>query len=311
MVQSVWDKRRKWQQDEFESLEDLLAFCVAGDAAWQWNKEANAREPSRGRERREWQGTATFPEALRLAREGWPEGRSKMVSGLNAAGLIQVQDYGRGMVFDVAGAFPMVSLAVAGEPANMVQIGDDERRSRPIIRLMVNTSYTSDVTAQQITNRGAAILSWVDKLENEGARCEIVILRSTEVAWGDKCRYSGLFTLKRADEPLDIDRAAFVIAHAAMLRRIWFSVMDRHATLDNKHIRNGSFRSSDFMPQAWKMPHTVYFPCLREDRRPETQGASYETTAQAVQVVGGVIRKALAQEQAQEAEAEQGEDEDE
>lgn len=282
--QTTLIERGTWRSDTADCFADVLAKVEKSISPWPHETRA-----SRENGRHEWFGTRSFADAVRIAKNGWPEGRAKLLSNLDAAKFLQTNATIRAESLDVAGSFPLVPAAVAGDPLNMFTIGLERAKTRPIFRFIVSMSVSGGVSAEVITNRGAAILSWVDRLENEGARCEVVFTMAAEKSYGSGRlkKWSLSFVAKRADEPLELDRMAFIIAHPSMLRRICFACYELHE--DMKHFAVSYGTPSDAIADAVKVPHTVYFGKL-------AYGGEWTTIETAVAGVAAAIAKMQTQE---------------
>lgn len=247
-------------------------------------------DSSRSCDDNDWAG-ASWNEALRLAREGWSEGRANLTRELDAANILNLSATIRVETLDVAGSYPLVPAAVAGDPLNMFTHGLELAKSRPIFRFILNIATSGIVPMSTVVNRGAAVLSWVDKLESDGARCEIVVVRSSyNGARHGAPQHCLLWVpVKRADEPLDVDRMAFVLTHPAMLRRLAFAAMERHRELS--HFANGYGQPSEDIPNNLKIPHSIYFNSLHRDK-----AAPYATRESALAEVANIIARAQTQE---------------
>ena len=233
----------------------------------------------------EFKGTYTFKEAHTLATRGWAQGRANMADCLSK-GARTLNVTHRAAWLDVAGAFPIVPVAVSGDPLCMMTIGETDRATRPIIRLVVSRGALSCVTCEAIESRGAAILAWVDKLESEGARVEILCVHSTQ-EYAGKQTYTCAWNVKRAHEPLDIDRAAFSIVHTAAQRRISWAIMDATAGVgDNSTWMSSRGQSCDWIDDEIMVPASVYFPRLKDDD-------GYETPQKAVATITAIIEAGL------------------
>lgn len=244
----------------FTSLADMTDWLDATPSVSEYN---HSRKP---RDAGGWGGTATYEDAQRLVREGWPEGRALLDKAVQAiAPLAQAKQRMACQGYDVAGAYPNVPMAVAGEPACMVTIGEQERATRPYVRFHLSCSASGGISAETIQARGAAVLAWIDALEQAGARCEIMLHFKAKGS-----HYAGFTCLvKRAEEHLDIDRLAYVLVNPAMLRRHAFAFIERtHATI-TKAFGSGygspddmsaegesvvSFGCQEFKDRAWNNP---------------------------------------------------------
>lgn len=188
-----------------------------------------------------WSG-GTRAEAFEMARFGWPEGRKNMVTVMAAARSSIALPPAISM--DVGGAYPDPGAAAAGAPDCMVSFEPTETRIRPIIRLAVNVWASCSYKPREFTNYGAALLSYIDGIESGGWRVELTMLCHCACNDGGGT-YSSRVLIKRAEEPLDIDRAAYCLTHASMLRRLFFSHMQLESDLKGKMLRCGSPRNPD------------------------------------------------------------------
>lgn len=232
----------------------------------------------------DWSG-AGFGEAMKLAREGWPEGRKALVEGLDTAAIITQRETYRSEMLDVAGAYPFVPAAVAGDACCMVRQGLEHAKTRPIFRLVMNAAVSGSINGGPIFNRGAAILSWVDRLEATGGRCEIIIAEDgySPYGWAKK-HVCFSVTAKRAEEPLDLDRMAFLLMHPATQRRLFFRCYECQPELcdwTNYGV------PSDFSAICLTAPRSVFFNCLRDG-----QGHAFADMPTALKTVGAMIEVA-------------------
>ena len=89
---------------------------------------------------------------------------------------------------------------------------------------------------QEITNWGVSILSYIDRLEDEGYSAEVVV---SSCACGSEITGRLLdFSLvaKESGEALDLDKLAFIIAHPSFIRRLYFAVIQ-----SLKHVYKGGY----------------------------------------------------------------------
>lgn len=191
----------------------------------------------------DWSGNVDQAGALALADTGWPEGRAKMAQSLGRA-IARTQSM-RALAYsmDVAGAYPVVPVAVAGDPMCMVTIGEEVRATRPIVRLVCEQWVSAGIEAEQAISRGAAIVAHVDRLEDAGIRCEIVARFSCSANHGNE--NDGTITdvvAKACDEPVDIDKLAYVLAHPSSVRRLYFRSLETTPNSVAKRFLSGHGR---------------------------------------------------------------------
>ena len=123
------------------------------------------------------------------------------------------------------GAFPCIPAYAAGVPEDMfVPLEDGAANSKPIVRIAVNVVCSAFVEPQDIINRGAAVVALIDKIQSEGQRVELIAFCHVEGSRND--RYIMSVTVKRPEEPIDMDRVAFALAHPSMLRRCFFRAVE-------------------------------------------------------------------------------------
>lgn len=232
----------------FDDTHELTEYLAAStDLAW--TEDLLADNPGSG-----WTGTGSFDEALRFAREGWPEGAARIHEICEA-----MSPYVRAAVrlpsesLSPAGYAPNVAAFCAGSPACMYSTeGDDLHGRAPVVRFLVNIAANAGVSADALMRRGAALCAVVDYLEASGQTCEIQLVCRQD---GNDCVFDSWFTIKRAGEVLDRDRMAFFMANPSVLRRFVFRLNE----LDSEcfdHLRGWRGRAADVEPEHQQ----VYLP---------------------------------------------------
>lgn len=237
----------------YESVEDFQE-AIAPDRP--------AKSPNSGSEGsgmgESWYGSKNYAHAVALLRDGWPEGREKMGKALEQSSAGIRQQIGNRLSFDLAGAYPIVPLYCAGVAEHMVHIGEDTRAQQPIIRFRISIAASAGVSADSIMARGAAILSWVDWLESNDQRCEIIV---EEYSASGRNMYSCEVMFKRANAPLDIDRAAYCLINPGMLRRQFFRHIEVKAVSSEvaDRVRQSGYGVPDDGPLPEDGAPEVYF----------------------------------------------------
>jgi len=189
-------------------------------------------------------GTTTFEEAINLALNGWPEGADKIMKGLEIT-LNDIPSYGytREVVRQVRGPgvldFHRYSI---GHPQAMISWNKKyvSIQSGKIVRILVNIGARSIVSPSTIIQQGVYICSLIDHLESLGRRVELDIVSLAS----DKERKARILVqvkVKKAQDPLDINRIAFAVAHPSCLRRLIFSLREQTPAtfLRTLNIRSG------------------------------------------------------------------------
>lgn len=231
-------RRLTLEVDRFDSINELIAE-VTGPVRQSW--ERDPRYTPHSTTRSKFTLTDNFDHAVSLARKGWPEGLKNMVRDLAQASLTTAYERVPSIHYDVGGMMPDVPRFVSGDPYNMMDFGYDESKSRPIVRLWVPKSVSGAVRTEHVVNYGVALLSHVDRLEEQGFSVELTLVSCSRDS-DCKTLYSIQFaTAKRAGDPLDLDTLAFMLAHPSYQRRFIFAMYDR------------------YMPQSWQEYYG--YPC--------------------------------------------------
>lgn len=217
-----------YYRTHYESLGEFIRKATEPSLS---SAESSKRK---GLDEKEFSGTYNFDEAMRLVTNGWTDGRAKLMTAMAAAQTTTT--FTPSLVMDVAGAYPIAALAAAGDPCSMVDLAPVEDRVRPIVRLLVQRAGSAAYSVDEFTNYGAAIMSYIEGLEGAGFRCEVTVCFASDFhSDGDQfCTV----VVKRAEEPIEIDRMAFVMVHPAFFRRIAFAVYEATPGLSDVLSRN-------------------------------------------------------------------------
>ena len=167
-----------------------------------------------------WSGCGSWAEALDYAVMGHPVARTAIESvALKVSSSAEP-------LWDIApvGAFPCIPSHAAGIPEDMFLPTDDAPPvSQPIVRIAVNMSASASVDPQDIVNRGAAIVTLIDRIQSTGRRVELVALKH---GYSNNDKFVWSVTVKRPEEPVDLDRIGLAFATPIMLRRFFFRVLE-------------------------------------------------------------------------------------
>ena len=210
----------KHQTITFDSLDALIR---ASQERSTWNRR-DSREGEF-----HFTGTRSFDEACTLAQHGWAEGLRKMQVNLAA---VQASNTATGAapayMLDVAGAYPHAAIAASGDAFCMVSPAPISERARPILRIATSTALGAMFEPSEVFNYGAALVAIIDALEGNGFSVELQSIRcNISIGGGTGNERLTITTmLKRAGEPLDLERLAFCLGNASFNRRIHFGVVE-------------------------------------------------------------------------------------
>lgn len=268
-----------------------MKTIISRQFTWsEWLDKA-AAEPSQGFGRRDdvWSG-GTKAEALKMGRT---DGYSAAVPAAEAlanavtdtvAAQVNLETFQA--AFDVAGSEVDISRFTAGVPECMVE-SQPIRISRAgrAIRIVVSCSYSASVSERIVRQRGAAVMALVYVLQRLQHPLEVWASDAIKVG-SDRGHW--LIEVQRADEPTDIGRIMYAIAHPTMLRQLAFSVEDHESETIRRRLNIGSGYGSPCPTLESDLPDqggtTIILPHLlgSEDWSP---AASVEWIEQQLEVI--------------------------
>lgn len=219
-MQTRIDKTANTVRFHFDSLGEFAGWVQTAPKVWpaQYDQSRGGISPSR-----EWDLSAGYDGALKMARNGWLEGAQRVQSALSAFPAMSPQPDTR---TDVYGFRPHVPRFCAGAPDSMIRHADvAETGAGKVLTLAVGLDANGNTRAEHMANFGVAVAQYINQLETDGTRVELIGVLVGE--FSNKARAVQSFTVKHADQPLDLAVVAFAIGHPAMLRRIGFAAIER------------------------------------------------------------------------------------
>lgn len=190
-------------------------------------------------------GTEDMKEALDLSLHGWKDGVAKMEK-VREIVLQANPPINKPIKFGVAGAYPDVPRAIAGNPLNMRCDDLTTSRRRPVITLISDMSANGNVSGEAITNRAAVVAAIVDQIEEAGYACEVISIATTEgrshgfFSSGGTEGFKGCVavTIKNSTQPVDINKLSFNLGHAGFFRRMVFADI-QYEPINKKGLGDG------------------------------------------------------------------------
>lgn len=200
----------------------------------------------------EWTG-ASWEEALRLAEDGWttvlPEVDAEVADLRDRVGD-EVLTTALVPAWDVTGSEVDVGVYLSGVPECMVDAVPQRISARGrVVTFLVPAGYNNSTPHSAVHNRGVALAALCSSIIATGHSVEI---------WSGFCpfvsdtdRFASVARVVSAAEPLDLGRLMFVMAHPAMLRRLWFAVWDSapEAAARRMHDSHYGHASYDCLPE--------------------------------------------------------------
>jgi hypothetical protein len=178
----------------------------------------------------------TFDKAMELARYGWKQGLEQ-ISPIYDRITARIGSYMpvEVMRHDVSGEFVDVGAMLQGNPEHMIAFDEElsQRKKQRIIKVVYNVSASGNIHSEIMMRRGSVACALIDALSRCGCIAELVV--SDWAGSGGKL-YGLEVPVKKAGEPLCIERVAFACGHPAMLRRVAFAVEETEPTDIREHF---------------------------------------------------------------------------
>ena len=262
----------------FNSVEDF--YNTASKPGNDNNSSSSTKPATRG-----WDFGAGWDGAWKLARRGWPDGLKKLKAKRD---LLQLpaqsdQDYAPRPYYSDAGDEVELGRFLEGEPECWQ---DWQPEVVPtfgkVARIVVNCAASAGVSADEFFERGAAACVLADALETLGIRCEIWALPKCSEKRGHT--FEAWVPVKRADESLELDRVAFMLAHPAFMRRMGFRLLEQLSASDFRPFQSGYGMPKEIDASEMDADGTIYFG---------RQHLGYSTPEQMQKAVDDVLAKFL------------------
>ena len=208
----------------------LSAFIACADSSAERGfAECGAREQTTRFD----QGTKTYQEATMLARRGWPEGAraiDRIMAGVAGAMSRISQGFTARVYRDVAPGKrsyldPVSLLAESPDPWVCREDRGGGGGSR-VVRLITNQAASASMSTSQMFARGAVVCAATALLDAANVRTEVWQGSQSSIFSRNDYRIQTRVCIKRADERLDYDTAAFMLAHPASQRRMVWAVRE-------------------------------------------------------------------------------------
>lgn len=247
-----------------ESWTDYINY--AATPAKMWTEHA---KPSS-----DWNGNITFDEACDLARTGWTEAASdadQLARGITRQVIANRTESTWTFPQDVTGESLDVATFLTGTPECFISpMSVSTARPARVVRITVGTGMLAAVDDGAYRRRGAAIVALIDCIMDAGYTVE---LWGWHAATKGSKRISHAYRIQGADQPVNIGKIMFALAHPAAHRRINFSARC------NPEVPDEVLRSFETMgatvqgdPSPGDLPatvdeHTLFVPAIQPGER--------------------------------------------
>ena len=174
------------------------------------------------RVRKGWEGVDSYEEAEELLLYGWADEAKLKVIKDKVNKLQKTKDRQR-IAFknDIVGFAPIVPNAIIGIPQSMINTCRVAKKSK-VVTLVIDGGFSAVTNTSTVIDWGAQLISKIMNLEKSGYRVRLEYA-DYYCSRSKGCKNHSLrVLLKNENQPFDIKRMMFALAHPAMLRVISF-----------------------------------------------------------------------------------------
>jgi hypothetical protein len=214
---------------------------------------------------------------IEMAPHGWLDGIER-VSKLREKISLSHPTAKQATRHDVAGAYPIVPRAVAGNPLHMRRIETSRTRKRPVVTLVTNISGNCMIPNKCFTNRAGVVAAIVDMIEATGYSVHLI---AATCATGPNHNLGAVtaITVKEPGQPVDVPRLAFAVGHADFFRGL--VLVSSAAHMARAPLGSGNGHSCEFSIESARQKNVYVLPsvnrlegCFMTEERAETKGLS-------------------------------------
>lgn len=210
----------------------------------------------------EWTGTKSFDHALQLMDNGWPEGLARIQELKREIKAPSAMSETFAFHHSESGDEPDIGRFVDCEPECMMEFHTEYvPRSGRVVRLMLNAFVSAGISRESIFLRGAAAMALSDAIEQTGLRCEIDLIMAAK---SNSCSLltDVVIPIKAADQQIEPDRLAFMLAHPSIFRRFMGRLFEQEPNREFQKHWSGWGQPGDLNPVP---EDAVYFGSLDWD----------------------------------------------
>jgi len=173
-----------------------------------------------GQRDRSWMGGMDWDEACRAAHDGHPEGVRASEAFLSEFSDMDFNSRRWLTIDSVAGGAPNLGAYLAGSPVSMRRRQKIATETAPLT-ILCDMVSSGGIDAHQLKMRGAAVLALVRML----TAVRPVVVYGVGGLSALQNTGESAFAMIRMDDPLDLSRAAFFLAHPAAQRGLLYQAI--------------------------------------------------------------------------------------
>ncbi len=210
-------ERAKMYYEQYENYQEFLKTVEERDRTNSHGSHSLKENSDRG----SWCGVQNYEEARRLLVNGW-DAKVEYLKEQFEKAQKELDDKKVVKQFnDVVGFMPIVPNAILGLPNCMIN-NRTERKKAKVIKFLIDTTASCGEDSDDMIKYYSQVLARIAILEKKGYRCRIEIFQNYSNENQSTVKASFSVLIKSENQPFDIKRMAFPMAHTAMFRVFGF-----------------------------------------------------------------------------------------
>lgn len=211
-------KQGKIYYEQFNSYQEFLDKVEERDKN---NSHGSHRLEGNAEIGEDWCGVHNYQEARNLLTKGWDAKVEYFKSQFEKASKEVDEKKVVKQFSDVVGFIPIVPNVLIGVPNCMINRRVENKKSK-VIKFLIDTDVSCGVNSDKIIKYYSKVLARIATLEKKGYRCRIEVFQSFTQEYNDRTNAMLSVLIKSENQPFDIKRMAFPLAHTAMFRVFGF-----------------------------------------------------------------------------------------
>lgn len=216
----------------FDSLSEYIEYTKGNAPSWnKFRSSVNGDD--------DFCGGLSQKEAYQHVQTGWAEGTAKIAE---ASAMLDIGNSMTVKTKQLRQSFVGRKLNKSAWRAGKEKAFYKKKRrpaQKPIVKIGFPLGGLADMTHQEFINKGTAVLALVEAIQLSGTAVELWGTAGVSIYSNKYLAHHVL--LKAGDEPLDLDKLAFVSAHSAFHRRINFSSRENLTAEEYKTLKGRDY----------------------------------------------------------------------
>ena len=233
----------------------------------------------------------SLQEAIDYGSYGWKDSKAIKDIAFELDSLIPVTELRNSFIYDISGDEADVGRFLSNEPENMIQYTIEEDKNNKLVHIVCNTTFSSSVSKSIIYNRGASLVTLINKLEDLGYRVKLDLVVSITSDYKEMSdSFTVLIEVKDYSELLDLDRVAYCLCHRSFFRRLVFCLLEQQSL---EAVEQFGFHSNGGYGYPFdntdNFSYTLYLESLSSTRQ-----VNYDTLEKCVLQIQRQIKEVIA-----------------